>query len=149
MPRTSGNNHTKSVLESYTDHLLFNRAKHTRAGGIAHFDPSAFVLNASLFSNSFAGIFSVNTNGNALNLIYTATITPVIGSYGIVGPGVFAFNFSGANGQSFRVLSSTNLLLPLTNWLPVATNQFGPGGTFNFTSPGVSGGQIFYRLKLP
>jgi hypothetical protein len=37
-------------------------------------------------------------------------------------------------GGVWLVLASTNLALPLTNWTVIATNQFGPGGGFNFTN---------------
>lgn len=120
----------------------------TTSGGITHFNPSTFVMDVSHFSNSFAGIFSVNTNGNSLNLIYTATITPVIGSYGIVGPGVFTFNFSGASGQSFRVLSSTNLLLPLTNWW-VLTNGTASASVMTYTDLAATNPAQFYRVVSP
>src|SRR6185369_2107 len=39
----------------------------------------------------------------------------------------------------YVVLSSTNLLLPLSNWTPVVTNPFNPDGTFDYTNPIVPG----------
>ncbi|MGN6556045.1 MAG: beta strand repeat-containing protein, partial [Verrucomicrobiota bacterium] len=60
--------------------------------------------------------------------------------------------FSGANGQpgaTFRLLSSTNLTLPLSDWTPLATNQFDSQGNFVYTntlSPAQP--QQFYRLIL-
>lgn len=48
------------------------------------------------------------------------------------------------------VFASTNVALPLSSWLPVATNVFDSKGRFSFTnqiSPGVP--RTFYILKLP
>lgn len=42
---------------------------------------------------------------------------------------------NGAPGRNFYVLSSTNVILPLANWMPVATNTFAPDGSFSATSP--------------
>ncbi len=39
----------------------------------------------------------------------------------------------------FAVLTSTNLLTPLSNWTPVATNPFNGNGTFDYTNPIVPG----------
>jgi len=74
-------------------------------------------------------------------------------------PSLAAFSFSRTNfilrgsngwpGQTFLVLISTNLALPLTNWTPVSTNPFDPFGNFNFTNPiNQSQSNLFYRLQL-
>ena len=55
-----------------------------------------------------------------------------------------------APGTSFYTLTSTNLALPLTNWTVISTNQFGPGGGFNFTNTfDSSKAQQFFILRLP
>jgi hypothetical protein len=64
-----------------------------------------------------------------------------------------SITFSGTNGPpkgSYRVLTSTNLAMPLTLWIPVRTNAFDPSGAFNSTvpvDPAVRAG--FYRLAVP
>jgi len=62
------------------------------------------------------------------------------------------FIFSGSNGVPnwpYSVLASTNVALPLTNWTPVLSNTFDPGGNFNFTNPANAAmPQTFYLLKL-
>jgi autotransporter-associated beta strand protein/T5SS/PEP-CTERM-associated repeat protein len=61
--------------------------------------------------------------------------------------------FSGTGGPTnapYRVLTSTNVALPLTNWVALLTNQFDANGIFTFTnsiSPSVS--TRFYRLSVP
>jgi hypothetical protein len=76
-------------------------------------------------------------------------------------PGLIGLSLSGANvvasgsnglaGQTYRLLSSTNLELPLSQWSPLATNI--PGGNGNFTltatnavNPNIP--QTFYVIQL-
>jgi hypothetical protein len=60
--------------------------------------------------------------------------------------------FSGTNGPGggqYRVLSSTNVQLPLASWTAKATNTFAGDGTFRFTNnivPSIP--REFYRLQL-
>ncbi len=60
---------------------------------------------------------------------------------------------SGAGGVtngSYHVLTSTNIEVPLSQWTPVATNQFDAGGNFFFTNlTGTNFGRRFYALQLP
>jgi pectate lyase len=54
----------------------------------------------------------------------------------------------GSNGAGYLVLTSTNLLLPLPDWVAVATNVFDANGYFaatNLIASGVS--QQFFRLQ--
>jgi cytochrome c peroxidase len=52
----------------------------------------------------------------------------------------------GTPGRSFYVLTTTNLLLPLTDWTIVATNTFGSDGNFVITDPMLPGPQRFYKV---
>ena len=60
---------------------------------------------------------------------------------------------TGANGVSnapYAVLTSTNVALPMSNWVSVATNQFDSSGNFSFTNgiaPGIP--QRFFRIRTP
>jgi len=52
-------------------------------------------------------------------------------------------------GQSYRILTSTNLALPVSEWVPVATNTFA-GGAFTIRIPLQSASpQQFYRVAEP
>jgi len=61
-------------------------------------------------------------------------------------------NLSGAGGTPnayFSVLASTNLLLPVNDWVRLQTNQFDSNGDFSCTNlPGAVGYQNFYRLQV-
>lgn len=60
---------------------------------------------------------------------------------------------SGTNGAmngTYAILTSTNLLLPLSQWTTNASSQFDGSGNFAFTN-GISPNtpQQFYLLKTP
>ena len=59
--------------------------------------------------------------------------------------------FSGTNcpaNVQYRILTSTNVALPVASWQPVATNTFLGNGTFSFTNS-TSGSAAFFRLVSP
>jgi len=59
--------------------------------------------------------------------------------------------FTGTNGQpsaTFRMLESTNVMLPMSQWGPVLTNAFGATGSFAFTNHmSTNAPRTFYRLS--
>ena len=58
-------------------------------------------------------------------------------------------NNSGAGG-TYNVLVSTNLLLPLANWMVLTTGSFGSNGNFSFTNAIASTNrEMFYLLRVP
>ena len=105
-----------------------------------------------------AGNYSViitNVSGSVTSAVATLTVTPVPRPV-FMSVQTFMTNliFSGTNGgvagTSFYVLATTNLTTPLVSWIPVATNQFGVGGSFNITNPlNLSSPQSFFMLRLP
>jgi hypothetical protein len=91
--------------------------------------------------------FNTNTPG-VVKLIVAPTTPPNFGSISLNGTNLV---FSGSNGVplgNYFVLTTTNLITPLTNWTRVATNQFDANGGFSFTN-GIGAGvlQDFYRLQ--
>ena len=61
----------------------------------------------------------------------------------------FVLGGSGPDGSSCRILSSTNLILPLTNWTPMITGIFS-GGQFWFTDTLATNIlQRFYQISVP
>jgi hypothetical protein len=71
----------------------------------------------------------------------------------IIAAGDGGFILSGTGGGSngtYYVLTSSNLLVPLDSWTPVATNQFDGEGGFIFTNTmQTDAPQLFYLLQLP
>jgi hypothetical protein len=62
--------------------------------------------------------------------------------------GALSFSFTGANGQTYHVLTSTNVVLPLTSWQSLSSGTFATG-TVNFTDPAATNAQQFYRITSP
>jgi hypothetical protein len=56
---------------------------------------------------------------------------------------------SGPVGATFYVLSSTNVTVPLQNWIPVVTNVFDANGRFSVTNAVNAEPQRFFILQAP
>jgi hypothetical protein len=57
-------------------------------------------------------------------------------------------NLASTAGQSYAVLSATNVTQAMATWTPVVTNVFGAGGSFSYTNavnPGTP--KLFLRLQ--
>jgi hypothetical protein len=84
------------------------------------------VMNASQAFTSAPGNFSsMSVNGTFLTLTFT-----------------------GASGQAYDILRSTNLSLPLSLWATQSSGTFGKGPV-DFTNNSATYPQLFYRLKSP
>ncbi len=101
--------------------------------------------------------FTVNTdsstgvrgsiNGFQLALV-AGSVPPLITSLGLAGTNVLISATNGIAGQSYVVLTSTNLTQPA--WAAVATNQLSNTGAFNLVVTNAENppmGQQFYRLQ--
>ena len=78
----------------------------------------------------------------------TTLAAPALNPAVSFGGGSVTFSFSGANAQSYRVLASTNLLLPMANWLVLTNGKFG-AGPVNYTDNAATNPQKFYRIASP
>ncbi len=60
----------------------------------------------------------------------------------------FPLTFSGTSGQSYEVLTSTNVELPMASWTVLGSGIFGTSPvTYKDTS--ATNAQQFYRIKSP
>jgi hypothetical protein len=73
---------------------------------------------------------------------------PMVVSYGPLSGTSFPLTFRGTSGQSYAVLTSTNVALPLTNWMVLASGTFG-ATPVTFTDTSATNAQQFYRLQSP
>jgi PKD repeat protein len=104
-----------------------------------------------------AGAYTVNLTANGRGGSNTATLTsyilaspnPTIASVYLSGGQLV---FTGTNvpaGAPYRILTSTNLALPVTSWTPVATNFFAPDGSYCYTNSAPTNTENFFRLVSP
>ena len=90
----------------------------------------------------------LRNTGSAVQLVVAPLVAPSLTKVLAMSPSGFSLSFSGVNGQSYRLLASTNVVLPLTNWL-VLTNGFFGSGLMNFTDPAAPVSHKFYLLRSP
>jgi fibronectin-binding autotransporter adhesin len=121
----------------------------TNVGGAAASGDAFYLFSAP---GGYSGVFnSVTLPPLADGLGWDMSALAVNGSLVVTGAVVVAGSpgfssvalkdgnliFSGTNGSAgagYRVLSSTNVALPLGQWTPVATNHFNGSGNFSFTN---------------
>lgn len=122
---------------------------------ISNFATNDFVVDSSQFQNALGnGYFYLHANGNSLVLSFTNNLPPVMLPVAIQISAANGTNFvfTGSNGNAgapYYVLTSTNLGLPLSNWMVIATNNFDGNGDFIFTNPAdPATPQTFYILQL-
>jgi hypothetical protein len=75
---------------------------------------------------------------------------PKFESINVSGTNLIFTGTGGSPGANYAVLTATNVVLPVSNWLSLITNQFGVGGDFSFTN-GIAPGepQRYFRIRTP
>jgi autotransporter-associated beta strand protein len=82
-------------------------------------------------------------------LTVVAVAPPQFTQAGFGTNGAFALTGTGPSGQGYRIFAGTNVLLPVSAWLPVSTGVFA-GGAFSFSeAPSESDPARFYRVVTP
>ena len=117
------------------------------------------IFSANSYAGSFTNIFPATpaaglvwdtTQLSAGKLkIAVAPAQPVVNSVALSDGNLILSGTNGVASGSYVVLASTNVCLPLINWVALATNAFDANGVFHVTNtvaPGTS--QLFYRLQL-
>ena len=82
--------------------------------------------------------------------LIASSASPQFGALYSVGTNLVLNGIGGSPGSNYVVLASTNLAIPLTNWLALTTNTFDIGGQFRYTnnaSPAKP--SQFFIFKLP
>jgi hypothetical protein len=82
-----------------------------------------------------------------LQVVAASLTPPTLSGFGPVAGG-FALTFSGPSGQSYQVLSSTNVALPLINWSVLTSGTFG-ASPVNYTNTPATAPHQFYRIGSP
>jgi len=131
----------------------------TNAGGLGANNYTLFTYTGSLSGNSTLGAtppgysyyLNTNTAGQVVLIAYSpATTTPGFAAISSLGGNVVLSGGAGSTNGPYYVLTSTNLALPLNQWIRSAIGQFDGNGNFAFTNaPGANTLQRFYMLQLP
>jgi len=98
-------------------------------------------------ANGFAATTGTQTSLTITELVFTYSIQSSIFRDGtnivIVGTG-------GLPGDTCRILTSTNITLPMSLWTAITSSQFDPSGTLRCTNAINSGAKPqFFRIALP
>jgi autotransporter-associated beta strand protein len=108
---------------------------------------AAFKLGTLPSLPTGASAYLRNT-GSAVQLVVATLAAPILSVTVSRSGAGFSLSFTGVSGQSYRVLSSTNLTLPLTNWLTLTNGVFG-AAQINFIDAGATNASQFYRVTSP
>ncbi len=119
------------------------------------------LFSAASYGGSFASItpatpgagLAWNTNSLAVNgiisVVSTAPPVPRITSIGLSGTTLTIRGTNGTSNGQYVLLQSTNVALPLSQWVPALTNSFDTNGDLNLSTnivnPNIS--REFYILK--
>jgi fibronectin-binding autotransporter adhesin len=118
-----------------------------------------FQSGTASYNGSFAGGIVPTTPGTGLAWdlsklssgiigVKAGATGPVIGSPTVSGGNLIFSGAGGTNNGTYYVLTTTNLLTPLADWTPVATNMFDATGAFSVTNALIPNlPQHFYIIK--
>jgi autotransporter-associated beta strand protein len=115
-------------------------------GGSASFATSALGIGVHPVNAVYSGNAKYLESGVGLLQTNTVAVTvpPTVNSVVLTSGGGFQMAFTGPSGQTYQVLTSTNLI----NWSPVANGTF-TGSPVTFTNATPNDAQRFYRLQSP
>jgi hypothetical protein len=116
------------------------------------------IFNATSYSGSFGSITPATPGGGLTwdkSRLGSGIIGVMAGKSGPVPGNVHIddgnFIFSGTGGPdngTYYVLTSTNLLMPLPGWMPIATNTYDNSGNFSVTDKlNANNPQMFYIIE--
>ena len=131
---------------------------------VSNLGPTALVIGDRfpLFSaNSYTGAFSIVTLPSlpaglnwANKLLIDGSIevvpAPQFSSVTLSGTNVIFTGTGGTSNGTYAILTSTNVTLPLSNWVSLLTNVFEATGNFSITQAiAASEFQRYFRLRTP
>ena len=132
----------------------------TQSGPDALADGDTFQLfNAATTVSAFTATnlpplengFRWDTSGlgtGVVRVVYVGLGRPEFDSAAWSGTNLVLRGSNGVAGTPYYLLASTNAALPMTNWTPVLTDVFGPGGSFsNILPPDPAEAVRFYRVR--
>jgi len=111
---------------------------------VNHVYATAGTNTVSLIVNG-AGGSSTNTLANYI----VVKPKPALGKPVLSGTSLILSGVNGPAGQQYRILSTTNVALPLASWTPVYTNTFNSDGSYGYTNSTLVNKAGFLLLVSP
>lgn len=109
-----------------------------------------FVLRAPVAGGGFSAYLSNNVANGSVDLLFVSlpATSPAFAAVQVAGANLILSGTNGIPNWPCRLLATTNLMQPLSQWTCVATNVFDSGGNFTFLS-GFNSTQQYFTLQLP
>jgi fibronectin-binding autotransporter adhesin len=128
-------------------------------GGTLAAGDSFKLFNAANYTGAFTSItpapgpglaWDATSLANGTIAVVSASAPPTIGSISISGGNIVISgnNNSGSTG-TYHILASTNLFVPLSNWMVLTNGTFNGDGSFSATNALGTAGHEFYILQIP
>jgi hypothetical protein len=112
-------------------------------------DVSVSPVGQDYHYNRNAETYMLTGDALARGMLALLNVTPpTIVSYGPWNGASFPLTFSGPSGQTYKVRSSANVTLPLTNWTVLASGTFGTNPV-TYTHTSATNAIQFYRIQSP
>lgn len=114
------------------------------SGSASHAYAAAGTYTVSLTAKGSGG-------SNATNVVGALTVyAPLtLGSPVLSGGGLTLSGTGGIPDAQYRILTSTNVALPLADWTPVLTNTFAADGSYNYTQSLLTNAASYFLLVTP
>jgi hypothetical protein len=143
-------NNTGGVLGAGT-YTLISNATTGNAGSVGGGAPSSVTVTGSGIQPGARA--SLQISGGTLQLVVTGGTPPAAQITGISlnGPMLMMIATNGVAGGQYVLLGSTNVALPLGQWVRILTNNFNGNGNLNLVTNIVNSNnpQVFYLLQMP
>jgi DNA-binding beta-propeller fold protein YncE len=112
------------------------------ANGAVSFDFTA--------NNGLARTANITLLGQTIPIMQrTIGTSMAVGSVQLLGNGIVEFTFTSIPSASFTILATTNLSLPLSEWVAVGPPTESPPGQYQFTDAQATNSERFYVVRSP
>jgi hypothetical protein len=85
----------------------------------------------ALSANAFEATTGIAASVTIVDIVFTPGITQTIA---LAGNQLVINGAGGSAGATYRILTATDVALPLAQWTPIVTNQFSTSGGFSYTN---------------
>ncbi len=122
-----------------------NAVTNSSNASVTHAYPNAGSYTVSLTVSGLGG-----TGASAQPHYVVVKPKAAIGGVTLTADGKLVFSgTNGPAGEQYRILTTTDVSLPLSEWTPVWTNTFGADGSYNYTNTPGANPSSFFLLVSP